>query len=71
VADRAPPARRVKELWVIAGRRAGKDSIASLIGTWTAALFDGGDVLRPGERPLVMCLAVAREQASIVLNYMR
>src|SRR5262249_20307035 len=47
VADRAPPDRRVKELWVIAGRRAGKDSVASLIGAFTAALFDGGNVLRP------------------------
>jgi hypothetical protein len=71
VADRAPPARRVKELWVIAGRRAGKDSVASLIGTFTAALFDETHRLRPGERPLVMCLAVDREQACIVLNYMR
>ncbi|HYU23914.1 MAG TPA: hypothetical protein VEO74_01830 [Thermoanaerobaculia bacterium] len=36
VADRAPPTRRVKELWVIAGRRAGKDSIASAIATAAA-----------------------------------
>ena len=28
VADRSPPTRRIKELWVIAGRRAGKDRIA-------------------------------------------
>jgi hypothetical protein len=28
VADREPPARQVRELWIIAGRRAGKDSVA-------------------------------------------
>jgi hypothetical protein len=71
LAQRDPPARRVKEFWVISGRRAGKDSIASLMGAFTAALFDEGDRLRPGERPLLMCLAVDREQAAIVLNYMR
>src|SRR5438552_1845504 len=29
--DREPPRQRVKELWCICGRRAGKDSIASLL----------------------------------------
>ena len=31
VAERDPPKERVRELWIVAGRRAGKDSIASLI----------------------------------------
>jgi hypothetical protein len=69
--ERKPPARRVKELWIVSGRRAGKDSIASLIGAFTAALFDEMHRLRPGERPLVACYAVDREQAAIVLGYMR
>jgi hypothetical protein len=69
--ERKPPARRVKELWIVAGRRAGKDSVASLIGAFTAALFDEMHRLRPGERPLVACYAVDREQAAIVLGYMR
>jgi hypothetical protein len=69
--ERKPPSRRAKELWIIAGRRAGKDSVASLIGAFTAALFDEMHRLRPGERPLVACYAVDREQAAIVLGYMR
>jgi hypothetical protein len=70
IANREPPRKRVKELWVCAGRRAGKDSIASVIAAHTAALFDPkAHKLRPGERPLVMCLAVDRDQAKIVLNY--
>jgi hypothetical protein len=72
VADRAPPRQRVRELWVIAGRRAGKDSIASVIAAHAAALFDGQHVLlRPGERALVQCLACDRDQSRIVLGYTR
>lgn len=71
VADREPPAQRVKELWIIVGRRGGKDSIASEIAAYVAAMFDDGGRLRPGERALVLCLAVDRDQAKIVLNYTR
>jgi hypothetical protein len=71
LADRDPPTKPVKELWVIAGRRAGKDSIASAIATHAAALFNQQSRLRPGERALVMCLACDRDQAKIVLNYAR
>jgi hypothetical protein len=68
VAEREPPSRRVRELWVIAGRRSGKDSVASAIAT-TAALGDYRTHLRPGERAVVMCLACDRQQAKIVLRY--
>src|SRR6516164_4638785 len=71
VADRDPPKKRVKELWVIAGRRSGKDSIASVIAGHSAALFDQGHRMRRGERALCMCLGVDREQAKIVLGYTR
>jgi hypothetical protein len=68
VAERDPPAKRVRELWVIGGRRSGKDSIASAIAT-VAALGNYRDRLRPGERATVMCLAVDRTQAKIVHRY--
>jgi hypothetical protein len=71
VANRAPPAERVKELWVIAGRRSGKDSIASVIAAHIAVSFEPAGRLRRGERATVMCLACDREQAKIVLNYVR
>jgi phage terminase large subunit-like protein len=69
--DRDPPTQQVRELWIIAGRRAGKDSIASAIAAYSAALFNCQDRLRPGERALVMCLACDRDQSRIVLNYTR
>jgi hypothetical protein len=71
VADRDPPHRRVRELWIVAGRRAGKDSVASLVAAHAAALFGQQHRLRPGERALVMALACDRDQAKIVLGYMR
>lgn len=71
IAERDPPTKPVKEAWFIVGRRGGKDSVASVIAAHSAALFDQGDRLRPGERALVMCLAVDRDQAKIVLNYTR
>lgn len=71
IAERDPPKKRVRELWVIAGRRAGKDSVASAICAHSAALFSEGERLRPGERAVVMCLAVDRDQSKIILNYTR
>jgi hypothetical protein len=72
VADRDPPDKPVKELWIIAGRRGGKDSIASLIVAYIAALFSDQETrLRPGERASVVCLATDRDQAKIILNYTR
>src|SRR6201993_5211154 len=71
VAAREPPAQRVKELICVAGRGAGKDSIAGLIATCAALNFDPRGKLRPGEKAVVMCLACDRHQASILFNYVR
>jgi hypothetical protein len=70
--DRDPPRRKVRELWIIAGRRAGKDSIASLIAVYGATFFQAGaDRLRFGEKAVVQCLACDRDQSKIVLGYIR
>jgi len=71
IAERDPPTKPVRELWCIAGRRAGKDSVASAIAAHSAALFSESHRLRPGERALVACLATDRDQSRIVLNYVR
>jgi hypothetical protein len=68
---REPPTRRVSELTAVCARRTGKDSVASLVGGYSAATFDQQDKLRPGERAQVLCLACDRDQAKIVLNYIR
>jgi hypothetical protein len=66
--DRSPPTKQVRELWVIGGRRGGKDTIASLVAVF-ASLRDYGKQLRRGERAVVMCLATDRQQAQIVLRF--
>jgi len=69
--NRLAPEQVVRELWLIAGRRAGKDSIASAVAAFAAATFNQQNKLRPGERAVVMCLAVDRDQARVILNYIR
>jgi hypothetical protein len=71
IAERDPPKKAVRERIWIAGRGAGKDSIESLDTTFSAVTFDRQDKLRPGERAVVMCLAVDREQAQIILGYVK
>jgi hypothetical protein len=71
VADREPPSKRVKEIWIAAGRRSGKDSVASLIAAHCGATFNKQHLLRPGERALILCLATDRQQAGIVFGYIK
>jgi hypothetical protein len=58
IADREPPEEPVNEVWIIAGRRAGKDSVASVLAAHLSAMFSDSDRLRPGERGVVLCLAL-------------
>src|SRR4051812_25977848 len=62
---REPPRRRVREAWYVCGRRAGKDSVVSLIAAHAAATFNPKGVLRPGERALIACIAPDKETAKI------
>jgi hypothetical protein len=69
--DRDAPTQAVREFWAVVGRRGGKDSVASAICAFAAATFTGQDKLRPGEKAVVVCVAVDREQAKVLLNYIR
>jgi hypothetical protein len=71
LAERDPPTRRVRELWLAIGRRAGKDSIASAVATYLAVFGNFKKHLRRGERATVLCLAVDRTQAGIVFGYIK
>jgi hypothetical protein len=69
--DRIAPTETVREFWAIVGRRGGKDSIVSAVAAFSAAMFSQQAKLRPGERGLVACMAVDRDQARVLLNYIR
>jgi hypothetical protein len=71
MAERDPPARRVRELWLAIGRRGGKDSTAAAVATYAACCGNFQAHLRRGERAVILCLAVDRDQAQIVFSYIR
>jgi len=68
--NRNPPTKRVRELWCIVGRRGGKDSTASVVAVEAARTVDTSK-LRPGERPIVACLANTKDQATIAWRYIK
>src|SRR5437868_1634012 len=55
--SRKPPAQRVRELWIVAGRRSGKSRIAAAVAVWIA-LFERHR-LAPGEIGHVLCLSAS------------
>ena len=69
------PSAPAPEVWIIAGRRAGKDvkaaSIAVYLATIGAELYGYHDNLTPGERGVVQLLAVDRAQARVCLGYLK
>jgi hypothetical protein len=71
LAQRDPPERRVRELWLAIGRRGGKDSSAAAIEAYLAVYGDFQRFLRRGEKAVIVCLAVDREQAGIVFGYIK
>jgi hypothetical protein len=64
---RAAPRERVRELWVIAGRRSGKSRMAGVIGVYLAVF--ARHALAAGERGMVLILAGSQDQAGVVFGY--
>jgi hypothetical protein len=65
------PRQQVSELWVAAGRRAGKSRIAAALAVFTAASRDYTALCAPGEVATVMILAGDRKQARVIFRYVR
>ena len=64
---RAPPGKRVNELWCVCGRRSGKTRIAAAISVYIGAIAQ--HKLAPGEVGYVLLLAASRSQASVAFQY--
>jgi hypothetical protein len=65
-----PPTKQPSEVWITAGRRAGKTKVASLVAAFLGVLFDSS-VLSRGETAVVAVLAADRRQARVCLSYLR
>ena len=65
--SRPPPARRVRELWCVIGRRGGKSRIAAALATYWACLVPHR--LAAGEVGTVLVLAASRDQTRRVFDY--
>lgn len=68
---RAPPGRKVRQLAVVASRRAGKGRAAGALAVYAASLVDHSSVLAPGEVGVIACLSPTKDQSKIVLDYCR
>jgi hypothetical protein len=61
----------LRELWIVAGRRAGKDSVASFLAVSLACGRDWKKELRAGETVVGMVICPDRRQGRVALNYMK
>ncbi|MCO5157572.1 MAG: hypothetical protein M9945_12630 [Aquamicrobium sp.] len=70
----AAPTQQAREVWIIAGRRSGKDiktaSVAAYLATIAAGPLGFLRRLKPGERGVVQVLAVDRDQAKVCMGYL-
>jgi hypothetical protein len=65
--DRSPPGKRVRELWCVVGRRAGKSRMAAALAVFLA-LFQRHELVK-GETGHVLVLAATQDQAKTVFGY--
>jgi hypothetical protein len=63
------PLQRVDEFAAVIGRRGGKSRAMSVLATYIAGLCDHNDALVPGERGVLLCVALDQKVATIVLDY--
>jgi hypothetical protein len=64
-----PPRERVRESFVICGRRSGKSFVSALVSVFLACFKDWKPYLAPGERGWIFIIAVDKAQAGIIRRY--
>ena len=63
------PATRIKESFVICGRRSGKSFISAVVAVYVATFKDWSKFLSAGERGYIFIIANDKSQARIIKNY--
>ena len=66
-----PPTGHAYEAWLVCGRRAGKSFILALVAVFPAAFKDWRPYLGPGERGTIMIVAADRNQAHVIVRYVK
>jgi hypothetical protein len=64
-----PPKQRIRESFLICGRRSGKSFILSLAAVYLACFKEWQSYLGPGETGRIFIVAVDRRQATVIKNY--
>jgi hypothetical protein len=67
--NRQPPRKRVRELWAVVGRRAGKSRVSAALAVFSALFVK--HKLAAGEIGTVLVLTASRDQAKTIFNYAR
>jgi phage terminase large subunit-like protein len=65
--DRRPPSERVRELWIVAGRRSGKSRIAAALAVYFATFVK--HKLARGETGYVLVLSPTLAQSKTIFSY--
>lgn len=67
----ALPTTAATEAWLAVGRRGGKSFVLAMLAVFIACFRDCRQFLAPGERGTIMVIARDRQQARIILRYIR
>src|SRR5438876_1100609 len=67
----APPDGGAREAYAVVGRRGGKTRFAAAVAVYMACFRPYAPLLAPGERPTIMLIAADRDQARVLLGYIR
>ena len=63
------PLQRVDTFAAVVGRRGGKSRAMAVLATYISGLVDHTDALVPGERGVLLCVALSQRVAGIILDY--
>ena len=63
------PLQRIDQFAAVIGRRGGKSKAIATVATYIAGLCDHRDALVPGERGVLLCVALDQRVAKIILDY--
>src|SRR6185436_2158047 len=63
------PLQRIDQFAAVIGRRGGRSKAIATVATYIAGLCDHTDALVPGERGVLLCVALDQRVAKIILGY--